>query len=741
MTPRLTLLSLVSASVIARARAYNVHTVFCAECSDNFDYKSIGVYWSHALSGMPGNVTRLLACDEHQLAHYKGLNLGPTFVHKNHGRITHKRDEAPTPLKYESGNAAPFGSRPSDSSPSYNKPASIMHWALESEEAKYVDYVLYIDADMLLRLPMDPIKMGVKKGVVVSEHVGYLDVGIRNKLAFQFLPEDQAHWAGDDLDKIGFEPEGKKHASAGWYHFFHMDDIRQIAPRWLHYCEQMRLNPQLYWKMMDPNTGRPGGTDHDIVTGDAYVGHGQAPWISEMYGYVFAASEAKLKHILTHGVVVYPDEIGAGQPQEPSIIHYGLHCSVGSFHFTKYTHGNFNAVGCTGDLFGDPPQPSHLERLCSETVLTLNDAMCFYYLRPSDEGGCGHAALRSQCPAWKQPRERTCADKDGNCKLWSGSGECDKNPGFMTGACPKSCGQCDAQKIAAVPAWSRGLALSHGEEAPHMRPVQPVAVAWEEGYPAGQAHPDAHVAHEDHHGGGGGGGGHEAEDPIGRAKDKGVTALTKELVKEARHALKAREDHGAERAEQAAVAKEEAKDGAKDGAKEEAQVETPKATVAKEATTEAAEEVAAGSSSPSSRSKLFGKLKAAGAPSGERPAETLRGSSFDEGELGRKRQPAAMPRRVPDLYADAEAGAAGGKGLAARRQAAEEPAAASEHDGHPGSSSSEGAEASPLDTLKWQMYLGWVAILGLCGAIVGRRFCGRGKKGKFGASHQQSRRL
>ena len=30
----------------------------------------------------------------------------------------------------------------------------------ESEDAKQTDYVLYIDADMLLRLPMDPIKMG-----------------------------------------------------------------------------------------------------------------------------------------------------------------------------------------------------------------------------------------------------------------------------------------------------------------------------------------------------------------------------------------------------------------------------------------------------------------------------------------------------------------------------------------------------------------------------------------------------
>ena len=98
---------------------------------------------------------------------------------------------------------------------------------------------------------------------------------------------------------------------------------------------QMRLNPQKYWRMVDPTTGLPGGVDHDIPTGDAYVGHGQAPWISEMYGYVFAASEAGLRHRLTHGVVVYPDEIGGGQPEEPSIIHYGLTCKVGSFQFTK----------------------------------------------------------------------------------------------------------------------------------------------------------------------------------------------------------------------------------------------------------------------------------------------------------------------------------------------------------------------------------------------------------------------
>jgi len=187
-----------------------VHTVFCAECTNNFDYKSLGVYWSHALSGMPGKVTRLLACDPSQLAKYKGLNLGPTFVHKNHARIVHQRHPE------AGGGKAPFGSKPSDSSPSYNKAASIMHWVGESEDAKQTDYVLYIDADMLLRLPMDPIKMGVKKGVVVSEHVGYLDVGLHNKLPFEFLPPEQAHIAGDDVDNHSpAGPQGKKHASGG----------------------------------------------------------------------------------------------------------------------------------------------------------------------------------------------------------------------------------------------------------------------------------------------------------------------------------------------------------------------------------------------------------------------------------------------------------------------------------------------------------------------------------------------
>ena len=44
-------------------------------------------------------------------------------------------------------------------------------------------------------------------------------------------------------------PDGLKISAGGWYHFFHIEDIRKIAHRWLYYCEQMRLNPQKYWRV------------------------------------------------------------------------------------------------------------------------------------------------------------------------------------------------------------------------------------------------------------------------------------------------------------------------------------------------------------------------------------------------------------------------------------------------------------------------------------------------------------
>ena len=188
--------------------------------------------------------------------------MGPTFVHPNYANNPHN----------------------GESSGSYNKPASVMHWVAERNITE--TFVLFIDADMLLRAPIDPVALGVRKGLVVSEHVHYLDNGIRRHLPENFIPDAaMARFA----------------KAAGWYHIFHIDDLRVIAPRWLHYCEQMRSNPQMYWDMggsMDkwhPLTkaaaewapqsvlDKAHARTRYIKTGDDYVKFGEAPWISEMY--------------------------------------------------------------------------------------------------------------------------------------------------------------------------------------------------------------------------------------------------------------------------------------------------------------------------------------------------------------------------------------------------------------------------------------------------------------------------
>ena len=112
--------------------------------------------------------------------------------------------------------------------------------------------MLYVDADMLLRAPLDPVAMGARRGMVVSEHVGYLEQGIRHRLVGNFVPAEAVPLA----------------RAAGWYHIFHVDDLRTIAPRWLHYTETMRSHPELYWAIN-------GSIPRNIPTGDDYVKFGE----------------------------------------------------------------------------------------------------------------------------------------------------------------------------------------------------------------------------------------------------------------------------------------------------------------------------------------------------------------------------------------------------------------------------------------------------------------------------------
>ena len=97
-------------------------------------------------------MTRLLACSEEELKTYKGLDLGPTFVHPNYRH---------NPIN-------------GDTSASYNKPASVMHFSQSSNYTE--EFLLFIDADMILwpHKPIDLHKLGARKGVVVSERVSYM---------------------------------------------------------------------------------------------------------------------------------------------------------------------------------------------------------------------------------------------------------------------------------------------------------------------------------------------------------------------------------------------------------------------------------------------------------------------------------------------------------------------------------------------------------------------------------------
>ena len=45
---------------------------------------------------------------------------------------------------------------------------------------------------------------------------------------------------------------------------------------------------------------------------------------------------------------------------------------MGSFKFTKYSFGGFDANACSGKTFGDPPAPRHTERRCLRAVELWN---------------------------------------------------------------------------------------------------------------------------------------------------------------------------------------------------------------------------------------------------------------------------------------------------------------------------------------------------------------------------------
>ena len=391
--------------MLAEHGSSNLHTVFTSECNNKqFDWFSVGVYESFRASGMQGSITRLLACNKEDLKEYKGLDLGPTFVHPNYRH---------NPIN-------------GDTSASYNKPASVMHFSMEANFTE--EFILFIDADMLLARPIDPVALGAKKGVVVSEYVPYM-IGTGNGMAEQFLPAEAAARA----------------RPVGWYHIFHRDDLRRIAPLWLKYCGRVRMEPERYWSIN-------GSIPSNIPTGDAYVKFGKAPWISEMYGYAFGSAEAGVEHVVTHGIVKYPGEV-SNFGAEPYILHYGIDFTLSrDYNWNKMSYQKLDLFQCKGRYFGPPPagKGTPRDKAMRFVVNTLNRAFCgFYHAR------CPHTpAAERRCPLLTRPADVPCVggdrapgccrDTNPTCWQWALDEQCELNKGFMADTCKLSCGLCDA---------------------------------------------------------------------------------------------------------------------------------------------------------------------------------------------------------------------------------------------------------------------------------------------------------
>ncbi|XP_047310979.1 peptidyl serine alpha-galactosyltransferase [Impatiens glandulifera] len=329
-------------ATVVQQPPWRIHTLFSVECQNYFDWQTVGLMHSYRKSRHPGPITRLLSCTDEEKMNYKGMDLAPTF-------------EVPSMSRHP---------KTGDWYPAINKPAGVVHWLKHSKEAENVDWVLILDADMIIRGPIIPWELGAEKGRPLAAYYGYL-VGCDNILA-------ELHTKNPKLcDKVG------------GLLAMHIDDLRALAPMWLSKTEEVRADRD-HW-----------GTN---ITGDIY-GKG---WISEMYGYSFGAAEVGLRHKINDNLMIYPGYIPR-QGIEPLLMHYGLPFSVGNWSFSKLYHHEDNIVYDCNRLFPEPPYPREIKAmeldsnkrrglyLNIECMNTLNEGLLIH-----------HAAHGCEKPKWSK---------------------------------------------------------------------------------------------------------------------------------------------------------------------------------------------------------------------------------------------------------------------------------------------------------------------------------------------------
>ena len=402
----------------------SLHTVFSTECNAYFDWQSLGLLYSFRKVKQKGGFTRLMACNK---SPPPGVHVVPdTHVHPNYA--VHPRTK--------------------DAYSPYNKPFSIMHWI---EHAKpTADYIIVLDADMVFRKAITAAMLGVAKGRPISAHYGYL-VGVFKQNYMKVK------------ERV---PNVEKAQQVGGFTVMHREDLQKVAPRWLYWTEEVRQDPESWGN-----------------TGDIFNSNGKSgpPWISEMYGYVFACAEVGVKFKVSNEVMLYP---GYQPPPEPwpAVMHYGITYNVDDYAFDKHWYMGSDFTSCPGRIFNKPMLPENLigqpgtaEHRRKTVALTVAQNLyeatkwwsghyCNKTLPdpPKESFSCNtlsngviscrqisdetaRSELLDKLRGAARDQKEECKETNTNCCSWASKGECKANPGFMLESCQRSCNLCHAK--------------------------------------------------------------------------------------------------------------------------------------------------------------------------------------------------------------------------------------------------------------------------------------------------------
>jgi hypothetical protein len=220
---------------------------------------------------------------------------------------------------------------PGDNYAAYNLPGSMLHFMENAKDALATKWIVKLDADMILRKPLTVTQGGLtaSPGVVAAGFYGYL-AGVDNEMAGMFVEDAETR---SRVAKVG-----------GW-EIFHAPDLARAAPLWFEYTKRVRTDKRVWW----PFKG----------TGDVFITEANPrPWISEMYGYVFGAAVAGLRHNVVHSCQLYAGMAPWDDDSfDPFLIHYGIRIEIPDPSGSASERGNEKSLWAWdkhGELQGGP---------------------------------------------------------------------------------------------------------------------------------------------------------------------------------------------------------------------------------------------------------------------------------------------------------------------------------------------------------------------------------------------------